>query len=333
MARKAILIITFTLILFFSLIFTIPILILSEGFSDYAMIDKKYSFYHTPSNISSFEGLNINIDKANIEITYVDIEEPYCVKVEANIKLEGSDLAGKSPPDFFNLTWLNSSEIIEFSLEQLSNSWFNTSTILTKTITIIVSVRKDIALDFNATVGEGTIEMTVPYGVSINNVYLNINSIGDLNSNFYHCSVQGNILGEVNQGNVNLDFQNIKYAPNCSILFTLGSGELDMNILQEVNLGVNISGTVAINDGDVTFRYEDNSDNLGAIFEIPRIGDLNPRIPCFGIYGGCPIVGFDADENNYIFTSNDLVTRTCRFYYNLTFELGDGIFSPHLTSL
>ncbi len=333
MAKKAIFLIIITMLFFFSLLFTIPIFILSDAFSDYDIIDETLSFYHAPGNISSFERIDINADKANIKIMYVDTNVPYCVKIETNIKLGGSDLVGKSSIDFFDFTWLNSSETLYFSLKQLSNSWFNTSTILIKSVSIMVSIRKDKVLNINATVEQGTIEMIVLYGVSVNNVNLNINGVGDLIYNFYSCKVDGNISGLVNEGYVDIDLRNISYSPNCTLLFTLGNGDLDMNIFQHANLNANVSGIIAINNGDANLRYDDNTNDNGAKIEVPDTGNLNPEILCFGIYGGCPVVGFDVDDVNNIFTSSDLIAGICSFNYNLTFELGEGIFSPHLTSL
>lgn len=333
MAKKVIVVIIITVVFFFSLIFTIPIAILSDKFSDYGIIDETISFFYNPSNSSSIEGLNINADEGNIKIIYVDTVVPYNVKIDVIIRLEGSDLVGKTPANFYNLTWLNSSNTAYFSLEHLTNSWFDTATILTNNISIVVSIREDMVLNINATVEEGIIEITAHYGVSVNNVDLNIKSIGDLIYNFYYVRVEGNLTGIVNEGYVNSEFRNINYSQNSTLSFTLGSGDLDMNIFQHADLGANVSGIIAINNGDVSLRYEDDSNNLGAKFEIPRTGNLNPDILCFGPYPSCIVVGFDEDDVNYIFTSDDLLAGICNFYYNLTFELGDGIFTPHLTSL
>jgi hypothetical protein len=334
MTKKFIFTIVITVFFFFSLIFAIPIFILSDQFSDYDIIDERISFYYTPSNSSAYERLNINVDTGNIKIIYVDISASFNVKIDVNIRLEGSELVGKSYLELFNFTWNNSSDPVYFSFYHLTNSWFDTSTILAKNVSVIVSIREDTIVDLNTTINEGVIEMTkVYYGVTVNNVNLNINDAGGLFYNFYHCSVKGNITGAVNEGYINLELHNINYSQNSSLSLTLGKGDVNMNIIQHTDLSANVSGTIAINDGDASLRYDDNSDNLGAKFNIPQTGNLNPEITCFGIYGGCPVVGFDVDDVNYIFTSDDLLMGICNFYYNLTFELGEGIFTPHLTSI
>jgi len=333
MAKKVIASIIIMVVFFFSLILAIPIAILSDNFSDYGIIDESISFFYAPSNASSFEKLNINVDTGNIKIIYVDTHVPYHVKIDVNVQLGGSDLAGKSSLDFFNFIWLNLSSPVNYSMEIISDSWFGTSTLLTKIVNIIISIRKDIALGINATVNEGIIELTIPYGVSVKNIDLNINGAGDLMCNFYSCTIEGNVTGGVNEGYINFNSYNTMYTQSSILSLTLGRGDLDMNIDQYVDLGANVSGTLAINDGDVALRYDDNNDNVGARFEIPPTGNLSPEILCFGPYGSCPVEGFDSDDVNYIFTSYDLIARICNFQYNLTFELGDGIFAPFLTSL
>jgi hypothetical protein len=334
MAKKVMFLIVLTVIFLFSLIFTMPFIILSDAFSDYGKIHKSISLYYTPSNSSSFERLNINVDTGIVKIVYVDTSVSYSVKIDATIKLEGSDLVGKSYLEFFNYTWRNSSNPIFFSFSHLSNSWFDTSKVLMNNVSIIVSIRKDVVIDLNTTINEGSIEITkVPYGVTVNNINLNIKDTGELFYGFYYCGVNGNITGVVNEGVINLELYNIIYSQNSTLMFILGSGDLDMNIIQNIDLNANISGIISINDGDASLRYADNSDNLGAKFEIPRTGNLNPDITCWGPYPSCIVVGFDEDDVNNIFTSYDLLSGICNFYYNLTFELGDGIFLPHLTSL
>lgn len=334
MAKRVIFLIVLSVFFIFSLIFTTPIFLLSNTFSDYGKIEKSISFYYTPSNFSSLERLNINVDSGIVRIMYVDTSVSYNVKINANIELEGSDLVGRSYFEFFNFTWLNSSDTVYFSCYHLSNSWFESSKVISKNLSIIVSIRKDIIIDLNATINEGSIDLTkIPFGVTVNNINLNIKDVGELFYNFYSCSVNGNITGLVNEGNINLELYNILYSQNSTLSFTIGTGELNLNIIQHMDLKANVSGIVAISDGDTSLRYDDNSDKIGAIFNIPNTGDLNPEILCFGIYGGCPVVGFDVDDVNYIFTSDDLLARICKFYYNLTFELGEGIFTPHLTSL
>jgi hypothetical protein len=334
MVKKAIFVIVITMIFFFSLIFTLPIFILSSKFSDYGIIDERISFYYAPNNSSSYERLHINADAGIVKIIYVDTSVSFNVKIDVNIRLEGSDLVGKSYLEFFNYTWLNSSDPVYFSFYHLPNSWFDTSIVLNKNVTIIISIRKDTIIDLNTTIYEGLIEMTnVPYGVTVNNINLNIKDAGELFYNFYHCTVNGNITGAVNEGHINLELYNVCYSQNSTLSFILGSGDLGMNIIQHTGPNANVSGIIAISDGDASLRYDDNSDKIGAIFNIPNTGDLNPEILCFGIYGGCPAFGFDVDDVNYTFISDDLLARICNFYYNLTFELGKGIFTPHLTSV
>jgi hypothetical protein len=332
MAKKVILLIVIAEIFFFGLLFTTPIFILSNTFSDYDLIDETISFCYAPSNSSSFDRLNIISDTENIKIVYVNPSLSYNVKIDVNIKLGGSELVGKSVSDFFNFTWLNSSNPVSFSIEHLSKSWFDTSTILTNDVSITVSIRKDMVLNINATIEEGIIEMTVPFGVTVRNVDFNVNTIGTLVYNFVSCQIEGRITGIVNEGILDLDLYNVKFSYNSNLSFTLGNGDIDMNIIQDANLNANVSGIFAINEGDVSLRYDDNTNIVGAKVEIPDTDNLNPEILCFGIYGGCPIVGFEVDEVNNIFTSSDLLAGICNFHYNLTYRIGEGIFSPHLTS-
>ena len=121
MPKKVIPIIVLIVVFIFSSIFSLPITILLGNFSDFDYIDESHSFYYTPSNSSSFENLNINVDTANIEILYVEPQSPYYVKIDVNIKFGGSNMKGKSSLDYLNIIWHNLSSTENFTLIMLYN--------------------------------------------------------------------------------------------------------------------------------------------------------------------------------------------------------------------
>ena len=84
----------FVLCIIFAII--IPIPIISISLSTYGSIDESFSCQYESSAPSSIETLNLNADVGNIEVIYTPPPVDYLVKVDVNIELSGSILAGRS---------------------------------------------------------------------------------------------------------------------------------------------------------------------------------------------------------------------------------------------
>ncbi|KKM14325.1 hypothetical protein LCGC14_1707270 [marine sediment metagenome] len=341
MAKKSILAVFLILFLGISLIVGIPIFTLSIQLSTYDVIDvSDDSYMYTTSNSSEIQELNINSDVGDIRLHYVDARVKHAVVIEVNFMMVGSNLAGKTPSEYFSIDWQNSSSPLNFTLELKSESLLDYSSLLVKDFSIIVSIREDLIFDMNIKVKEGDVEIVIPWGVSINDLLVNVTK-GDIFYDFEFCTIQGNIIGFVDEGNIDFRTYDAKYTQNSNWNFTLDTGDLTINISQNRDLGVNLTGTAKINKGNVLFLYEDNSPNIGMRFEIPfgSDTDYHPNFPqCLHEYifwGMCSnVVGFhynDPDLSSNLssvkLTSLDFLENRVKYYYDLRFEIFQGSFN------
>jgi hypothetical protein len=248
----------------------IPIIFFIEHLSTYDAINESLTYEYAPSSLSPTETLILNANVGHIEINYITPPVNYHVKINVNIEMSGSKLASKNYSDYFRIGWQNTSSFPNFNVELLSDDWLEPSMEFMNDISIVVSIRKDIVFDIITTVNKGDVEITVPYGVSINNLLVNV-SKGDIFYNFNYCTLEGNITGIVNTGNIfynlihctiegnlngivkigeiELDTFNTKYTQNNSWVFTVDSGNFKIDINQYEDLGAIITGLVKINDG------------------------------------------------------------------------------------
>jgi len=199
MVNKSILVVFLITFLGISLIVSIPIFTLSSQLSTYDVIDASDDSYkYTTRNSSEIQELNINSDVGDIRLNYFDARVKHAVIIEVNFMMVGSDLAGKTPLEYFSIDWQNSSSPLNFTLELNSESWLDYSNLLVKIVSIIVSIREDLVFDVNIKLKEGDIETVIPWGVSINNLLVNVTK-GDIFYDFEFCTIQGNITGRVNE--------------------------------------------------------------------------------------------------------------------------------------
>jgi len=350
MVNKSILVVFLITFLGISLIVSIPIFTLSSQLSTYDVIDASDDSYkYTTRNSSEIQELNINSDVGDIRLNYFDARVKHAVIIEVNFMMVGSDLAGKTPLEYFSIDWQNSSSPLNFTLELNSESWLDYSNLLVKIVSIIVSIREDLVFDVNIKLKEGDIETVIPWGVSINNLLVNVTK-GDIFYDFEFCTIQGNITGFVDEGNIDFRTWNAKYTHNSNWNFTIETGDLTLNISHNndlIDLGANITGKTTLNDGSALFIYEDNSANIGARFEVP-FGNHTPRSffpECIrNALQNCFLDGFRYNEpvlpepeypaeGNIIFTSWDLFNKRVMSYYDLLFIIDEGDFYMILKSI
>ena len=267
MANKSILVVILIVFLGISLIITIPVLTLSSGLSNYGTIDELYTFEYAPNNSSPIEKLNVNADVGNIEIKYITTPVNYLAKIIVSIAMSGEGIAGKSYLDYFNVDWENTNTIPTFTMELKSELEQMEVLSLIKNTTIIVYLRADIVFDITVTVIEGNIGLNVPFGVVINNVKLNITK-GNIFYDFQSCTLQGNITGIANDGNIELMAYNTEYTRNTVWTYNSNAGDItiDINhINQNKIMNANITGSLVGNYfGDIFVYYYDNTANIGA---------------------------------------------------------------------
>ncbi len=326
-----------------SLIITIPILTLSSGLSDYGTIDELLTFEYAPDNSSPIEKLNLNVDVGDVEIRYINPRVDYFAKIEVFIEMSSVNLAGKSYSDFFDIDWQNDNSPANFSMEYKSD--INEPKVLSviKNITIVVNLRMDIIFDIIATVKEGNVQVNVPYMVPVNNLVINTTK-GDILYNFQSCTLEGNITGIANDGNIGLMAYNPVYTRNTIWTFKSNAGGISIDIShtnQNKIMNATIIGSLVGNEfGDIIVKYFDNTANIGA-----RI-TLNDTTQALKNLGSDWDDGFelevlkdlDAIPFGYELTSTDFpaITNYNLLLVGLTLQHHDGIYiskyEVHLSS-
>jgi hypothetical protein len=260
---KTILIIV-NLIFVFSII-SIPTIVIFAEFADYSKIDRSltYKFSSEPAPLE--KELNINADLGIIDITYITEPVDYIIKIKVSIEMAGPNLNGKSYTDFFSIGWDNFSSPINFNLDLKSDMVLDFSNLHIVNININVMLRADIIFDIKTSVKEGSIKLTVPMGISLNNLYSNV-STGNILYDFNHNNVEGNITGILNNGNLTLQAYNNQYTHNSKLTLVNNRGYSLIDIYQDEEMGANITGTVITKSGLIQVIYKDYLANVGAQF-------------------------------------------------------------------
>ncbi len=321
MANKSI-VSTFVMVLIsFSLIFSIPIVFLSNTLSTYDIINESLHFEFTPDTPFSIEKIFLNVDVGIIEIRYIDPPVDYHVKIDVNIEMSGANLAGRNHSHYFDIDWQTSGSSANFTMKLLSDDWFDLSMWSMKNVSIVVTLRKDIVFDIIAKVNKGDLELTVPWGVSINDLVLNVTE-GDIIYDFDHCGIEGNITCINSRGDIRLNATNVKYTRNSVWTLITELGNIEIDIVQYIDLGANVTGKILISTkGDLHFFYKDNKPSVGAIFILLR-KMLTGGIPTVDLFGDNTIgLGFERsflpEGRGNVYTSSDFPATNC---YNFGME-------------
>ncbi|MFX1281367.1 MAG: hypothetical protein ACFFA3_18615 [Promethearchaeota archaeon] len=310
MAKKNIILIFILIISGLSVDIYLPTVFLSSGLQSYDIIEESEIWYF-PEDLSPQVDLSIITDVGNIKIEYVEPSFSTYGKINVIFNIAGSDLAGKSYTDYFSLNYQTTNSRANFTLEVLSDDWFDTSLWSLRNISIIISLRSDVIFNINATLEYGDFDLVVPYGVSIGNIHIKISS-GNILYNFNHCIIDGNITGITNKGDLNLQSYNVEYTQNHNWMLNSTDGDMTIAISQYKEMGANITGTAMIINSDLDLFYNDTSSDIGAIFYFPCVSQ-DPAIGGGGFAGASKGVGV-------IYTSLDFPTKN---NYNLTFYLPD----------
>ncbi|MFW9901706.1 MAG: hypothetical protein ACFFDY_10540 [Candidatus Thorarchaeota archaeon] len=251
------------------IIISTPILFISSHLLNYGTyITQEPLNFRTGPNSPSIETLNLNVDVGNITINYIDPSDDVDshVKIEVYIKMRGSQLAGKSYEDYLNITWQENSPQKNFTLEVISDDWFDPLIWYTQKIEVVVTIRKGIIFDILATVTEGDVEVVALWRSSFKNLIVNVTN-GDITYDFNHCIIEGNITGITNEGALKFKSYNAEYTQNSN--WMLNSNDTFVEIYQYKEMGANITGTAIITTGIIDLFYHDNTADIGALFPFP----------------------------------------------------------------
>lgn len=309
MAKKSVISILLIILVTICFVFTIPILYLSNSFSTYDILNEPLSFYYTSDAPTSIEKLYLNVDVGDIEIKYIDPPVDYLVKVDVNIEMSGEILAGKSYDDFLYITpkLENINSTLSFTIEIISDEWFDSSLWLLQNVRIIVNIRKDVNIDISTLLNNGDFEITVPYGVSIGNLITSA-SRGNIFYDFECCTIGGNITGIISEGNLKLKSYNVDYTQNSNWLLNSTVGNMAVEISQNKSMGANITGAAIISTGNIDLFYYDNTADIGAKFSFPLSDWVIPWTQ--------PGFEYTILDEGFFYESNDFPTKN---NYNISF--------------
>lgn len=324
MTKKVIAIIILTLVLSFSLIFTIPITLLSEEYSTYDKINEDISYYYTTSNSSVIEVLNLNVDRSDIEIKYIYPPNDFIIKIKVNFEISGANAQGKSYLDYFDIAWENSSSYLNFTMEYKSGIEPLEVLSLFKNISIIVILRADETIDLNIEMEDGNFQQIVPFMVPINSIKVN-NTNGNTILNYTSCVISGTISSFTNRGEINLNAYNTQYTQNNFWSLNSISGEINFFITQLNSfeeMGANITGAITTNTGNILTVYRDWNPDIGAVFTYYNTTTENGERE-----------GFDRDINHdplYMKYSSNYTLASYYYNFSLFRPLNLGDYTFHL---
>jgi hypothetical protein len=307
--KKKIIAIGLIIIIGYSLIIVIPIRLLSTHLSSYSTIKESCCFTYKPSSPLSLEKLYINAEEGNVEIRYTNPPTDYDILIDVYIELIRKKSASISYENYLNISWNNSSSQADFRIDIISEDWFNPLLWISKEINIVITLRKDIVFDISTNLIKGNFEITVPWSVSIGNILTNISN-GNIYYKFMCSSIQGNITGITNNGDLELKSYNVEYPQNNNWLLISTGGDMNIEIYQEEEMGANITGTAMIIDGILDLFYKDSTANIGAIIFFP-LWSGSPSVAQEGFYSI-----FESEKTWFI--SFDFPTIN---NYNLTFYI------------
>ncbi len=269
MANKATTAIITMLFICFSLIISTPMVILSTILSPYGRISKEIPFYYKPSSPSIMDELNINADLGNIDIKYITEPVDYIAKLKVKIEMIGSNLAGKSYFDYFNIIWENTSGRVNFTISLKEDISQIEILSLIKNVSITVILKANVLCDINVFINfQGDFKITVPWSISVGNILINVTK-GDIQFNFSNCIVDGNLTGLIlEEGDLEITSNNVQYLNNHTWYLNTKVGDILLYIFQYIDLNGNISGTITHEQGNIKFKYQDYSTNNGAFFKL-----------------------------------------------------------------
>lgn len=266
MANKNILVLVIVLLFGFSMTVSIPIIILSVRVTPNIIIEDTLDpILYTPANSSNSHGLNLNVDVGNIEIAYVYPPIDYFAKIEVVIRMIGREIVGKKYTDYFTIAYTNSSTISNFTLILKPNTdWSNISKWIKKDVIIKVNLNANVLFNVGLTINQrGDAKLFVPWGVNIKNVNLNINK-GTALLDFNYCTIEGNLTGFADNGDITLRTNNVYYTQNSIWDFTNAQGEMLFNISHSKEMGSDVTSVVKTNSGVITLIFIDNVPEIAA---------------------------------------------------------------------
>jgi hypothetical protein len=305
MARRKIAAISIMIVYGFSIFISIPIILISFGYSPYNNIGYQSPPIDEVFNTSKVVDLNLNIDIGDVDIHYTYSPVDYHMRININIDMIGQNIPEKDHTDYFSIEWEKINNSFTFSMELVPNSGYNNTFWIRNEVNIIVSLNPIILFNINSKINViGDFNLQVLGGITVNNINL-YTERGNNRLEFSFCNIGGNISGKSGAGDIEFHLINVEYSRNCAWNLTTYSGGLHISdilisITQNIAMGANITGTAITKLGDITLYYTDNIPDVGANFTFYR------RVP------QGPSEGFQY----YSEVDIDKWWQACHFYYS-----------------
>lgn len=267
MRTKAIRDIIIGIIFSFSIIFSVPIFILSTSLASSGKISERLQYLYNPSSPSNMEELSIGIDIGDVKLEYITTPVNYFAKLDINIEMIGLDLAGKSYLDYFDFNWQNISECVNFTMRIKPEISLIEVLSLIKNIQVLIFISANTICDIDIRVkDQGDTQIIVPFGISVENIIVKL-SKGDIQFDFSYCILKGNITGIIqDEGDLFFKSYNLQPIQNISLLLSAVEGDIFIDIFQHNGMDANISGIISHKIGNIRFKYDDDNLDVGAYF-------------------------------------------------------------------
>ncbi|MHA2006196.1 MAG: hypothetical protein ACXABO_01245 [Promethearchaeota archaeon] len=314
MANKGILAYSMMVVIGFSAIISIPVVLLFTAFSPHILIeDSPDPFIYTSQNSTAIHKLNIITDVGNIKVTYTYEPVNYFAFIRINIEGVGQNLPSKSYADFFKISKMNTNSSITLKVELLSESWNNPRLWITRNLSILVTLNPNILFDINTTIkGDGVTKIIINGGTNVHNVETNIANKGTIIMDFSHCTIEGNIKGFSNSGDILLKTNDVSYLQNSKWDINNIEGETELDIYQFKEMGSNITCTARTNSGVINLIYKELLSKAAAIVYL-----INVSREAGHVYRGFTqsILKKSGSSYGYLYTSTDFPAKS---NFNLT---------------
>ncbi|MFX0098934.1 MAG: hypothetical protein ACFFCS_05085 [Candidatus Hodarchaeota archaeon] len=221
------------------------------------------------------------------------------VSIDIDYDVSGAFLKGQTIADYYNETFDNASAVKKFSLERKNNWNFMVFDRTVVTITLredvnysltvwIVTGSINLEIPDNQTLDKlnvssvtGSLSLTIGNNVSIsgstdfNTVTGSVNAdignvnfaegidirvvTGSVNADLIDSIIGGNSNVVTTTGSLDISLANVTYTQDVSLNFETVTGSVDLDIVQLVDIGANITSVVDVVTGSIGVNYQGNS--------------------------------------------------------------------------
>jgi hypothetical protein len=91
-------------------------------------------------------------------------------------------------------------------------------------------------------------------------------STGSLLLNFTNCIIGNDLTGTVSTGSISIKSYNMIYTQDSMWDFETSTGSVNVDILQYIDMGADITGSLKTSTGSIDLTYKDNQSSVGASF-------------------------------------------------------------------